>query len=76
MRTYVSFEEIELITTPTTLDDIKVGECFIAVRTIGAPHKWPVYQKAATGYVCLENGKSALPYQFEDYEIRRLKAGL
>ena len=76
MRPHISFEEIESTSTPTTLDNMKVGDCFIAVRTIGAPHPWPVYQKTATGYVCLEDGKSTLPYQFEGYEVRRLKAGL
>jgi hypothetical protein len=76
MRHQVGFEELASITTETTLDNMKVGECFIAVRTIGAPHRWPVYQKTATGYVCLEDGKSTLPHQFEGYEVRRLKAGL
>jgi hypothetical protein len=78
MRTHVKFEERELITTPTAtgmLDDIKVGECFIAddPNSIGGPHNWPVYQRTLTNCRCLEDGKSSSFEDFSHFKIRRLK---
>jgi hypothetical protein len=72
-RLHVTFEEFELggITGKVSLDDIKVGQCFIAVDVVGNSSKWPVFEKTATGYLRRESGKveSHIPDHYSIYRL-------
>ena len=73
-RLHVTFEEFELsgITDKVLLDNIKGGQCFIAVDAVGSGSKWPVFERTETGYLRRESGKveSYIP---DHYSIYRLK---
>ncbi len=75
-RTHVTFEEFEfegITEKVSSLDDIKVGDCFICVDSpVGSGMRFPVFERTATGYLRRENGKVDV-YIPEHYEIHRLK---
>ena len=73
-RTHVTFEELEFggITEKVPLEDIKVGEGFITVDTVAAPHEWPVYERTETAYLRRKDGEISA-YIPEYYSIHRVK---
>jgi hypothetical protein len=75
-RTHVTFEEFEfegITEKVSSLDEIRVGECFITVDfPIGSNSKWPVFEMTQTGYLRRENGK-IYTYIPEHYAIHRVK---